>query len=145
MPIQAQDHLHLDTDLSGAPENAPTNHYSAGIPETRNIRAFVTLEWAVDGTLMAHKVTSSGDPVISESRPYHLRVTRSELTALIADLGHRVYFVPPYHPDNGEDHTAYRDQVEFYELRDIESECENLNYYRCTVVLQYDSVRSGAT
>jgi len=145
MAVQAQNHLHLDTDLSGAPENAPTHYYTAIIPETRNIRAFVSLEWSVRGDLMAHKVTSSGDPVISESRPYRLRVSRSELTALIADLGRRVYFVPPYHPDDGSDHTAYRDQVEFIELRDIESECENLNYYRCTIVVQYDSTQAGAT
>ena len=145
MAVRAQNHLHLDTDLSGAPENAPTHYYTAIIPETRNIRAFVSLEWSVRGDLMVHRIDSGGEPVTSESRPYRLRVNRTELTNLIADLGKYVYFVGPWHPDDNEDHTAYRDQVYFVEIRDIESECEDMTYYRVTVVVQYQSEEAGAT
>lgn len=113
MATQAQSHIHLDTDLEGAPENSPTNKYTALSPEQRRSDAQMAHERAVDGTLMTHKVTDSGDVVVANSRSYKLLVTRSEYDALLADLGHTVYFVPNYHPDDGEDHTAYRSQVEF--------------------------------
>ena len=137
MATQAQSHLHLDTDLEGAPENSPTNKYTALVPETRSVRAHIALEWAVDAILMTHRVTSSGDPVVSESRRYRLKVTRAELAALIADLGHQVYFVPHYHPDDAEDHTAYRSQVQFTQLSDIQSrEHADLATYYVTIQLQ---------
>lgn len=113
MTAAARDHIHLDTDLEGAPENSPTNKYTALSPEQRQHVAHMAHERAVDGTLMTHKVTDAGDVVTSSSRTYKLKVTRAEYDALVADLGHQVYFVPNWHPADGEDHTAYRSQVEF--------------------------------
>jgi hypothetical protein len=113
MAVQAQSHIHIDTDLEGAPEYSPTNKYTALSPEQRQHHAHTAYEYAVDATLMTHKVTESGDVKVSNSRAYKLKVTRAEYEALLADLGHTVYFIPNYHPDDGEDHTAYRSQVEF--------------------------------
>ena len=113
MAVRAQDHLHIDTDLEGAPENSPTNKYTALSPEQSQHRAHMAHEYAVDATLMTHKVTDSGDVKVSASRTYKLKVTRAEKDALLADLGHRVYFIPNWLPDDGEDHAAYRSQVEF--------------------------------
>ena len=137
MAVQAQNHIHLDADLDGAPENSPTNKYTTLVPETRSARAHVALEWAVDGTMMAHKVTSGGDPVVSEARRYRLKVTRSELVALLADVGRRVYFCPHYHPDDNTDHAAYRSQVEFTRITEIKSrEHADLATYYVTIEIQ---------
>ena len=137
MATQAQNHIHLDTDLDGAPENCPTNYYTALTPEIRAARAHVAMEWAVDATLMAHKVTSAGDPQVSTARRYRLKVTRAELTALLADLGHQVYFVPHYHPDDNSDHTAYRSTVEFSAITEIQSrEHATLDTYYVTIEIQ---------
>lgn len=121
MATQAQNHLHLDADLDGAPENGPTNKYTALVPEIRSARAFIVLEWAVDATMMAHKVTSGGDPVVSEGRRYRLKATRAELDALFADVGRQVYFCPHYHPDNNTDHSASVQTVEFTRITEIRS------------------------
>jgi hypothetical protein len=137
MATQAQNHIHLDADLDGAPENGPTNKYTALVPETRSAVAHVALEWAVDGTLMAHKVTSAGDPVVSLGRRYRLKVTRTELDSLLADVGRQVYFVAHYHPDDFEDHTGQVQTVEFSRITEIRSrEHATLATYYVTIELQ---------
>jgi len=137
MAVQAQNHIHLDTDLDGAPENSPTNIYTALVPETPAYNPHIALEWAVDGTLMKHAVTSGGSPVVSEGRRYRLKVTRAQLTALIADLGKECSFVPHYHPDDNSDHTAYIETVQFVSLADVQSrEHADLATYYCTIELQ---------
>lgn len=136
MAVQAQDHIHIDTDLEGAPENSPTNKYTALSPEQRQHRAHMAHEYAVDATLMTHKVTDSGDVQISSSRTYKLKVTRAEHDALLADLGHRVYFVPNYHPDDGEDHTAYRIQVEFGPDMAVQERERDLSTLYATIRIQ---------
>lgn len=107
MATQAQNHIHIDVDLSGAPENAPVNTYTALTPEIKKSRAFVALEFAVDGTAMVHRVTSGGSTVATYSRRYKLKVSRAEEAQLVADEGELVSFVENYHCDNNEDHTAF--------------------------------------
>lgn len=136
MATQAQTHLHLDTDLEGAPENSPTNKYTALVPEQRQSQALIAHERAVDGTLMTHKVTDSGDVVVTNSRTYKLLVTQTEYDALLADLGHLVYFVPNYHPDDGEDHTVYRSQVEFGPDMAMQERERNLSTLYVTIRIQ---------
>lgn len=137
MATQAQDHLHLDPGLEGAPEYSPTNKYTALVPETRSAMAHIAIEFAVDATLMTHKVTDGGLAVVSEGRRYRLKVTRDELDYLIADLGELVYFVPHYHPDDGEDHRPYRVAAQFRTLSDVQSrEHADLATYYCTIELQ---------
>lgn len=139
MATQAQAHIHLDPGLEGAPEFSPTNKYTALVPDVRAAIAHVAMEYAVDATLMTHKVTDSdtGLPVVSEARRYRLKVTRAELDTLIADLGKLVYFVPNYHPDDSEDHRSYRTAVQFKTLTDIRSrESADLATYYCTIELQ---------
>ena len=137
MAVAAQNHIHLDVELEGAPETSPTNKYTALVPETSATRAHVALEWAVDGTLMAHKVTSGGDPVVSKARRYRLKVTRAEKDALEADLGRQVSFVPHYHPDNNADHSGYTSLVEFARMTETKSrEHATLATYYVTIELQ---------
>lgn len=139
MAVAAQNHIHLDTDLEGAPENSPTNKYKAIVPEMKLARAHIAMEYAVDATLMVHVVTSGGDPVISDARRYRFKVTRAELDTLLADLGKEVYFVPHYHPDDNSDHTAYRSQVRFAAVTEIMSrEHANLATYYITIEIQED-------
>lgn len=137
MPAQAQNHIHLDADLSGAPENAPINTYIALTPEIKLSRAHTGLEWAVDGTMMVHRVTSGGDTVVARGRRYRLKVTRDQLTALEADEGDNVSFVPHFHCDDGEDHSAYREDNAVFRIIETQSrQHADLSSYYCTIEVQ---------
>lgn len=137
MAVSAQSHIHLDTDLEGAPENSPTNKYTALVPEPQMARAHVAVEYAVDGTLMVHKVTTAADPLVSRARRYKLKVTRAQLDALIADLGHECSFCANYHPDDNSDHGAYVETVQFVGMGEIRSrEHATLDTYYATIELQ---------
>lgn len=140
MAVQAQGHYHIDTALTGAPENSPVLKFTALAvsPRVREFTAHVAVEFAVDATTLVHQVTSGGSAVTTERAPANLRLTRANVTSLLALLGEYVYFVPPYHPDDGSDHTAYRVQVYFTELRNLQSaEKKDLEYWSATAVLQY--------
>ena len=52
MATEAQGHVHIDTNLLGAPENSPTLKFIAlGVsPEVREFTAHVVIEFAVDAT-----------------------------------------------------------------------------------------------
>lgn len=135
--MPAQHHLHLDTTLSGEPENAPTNKYIALTPEIRLRRAHVGVEWAVDGTMMVHRVTSGGDTVASAGRRYRLKCTRSELSALEGDEGDAVYFVDHYHANDGADHTASVESNCVFKILEVQSrEHASLESYYVTIEVQ---------
>jgi len=137
MAVQAQSHLHLDADVGGAPENAPVNIYVALTPEIKLSRAHMFIEWAVDATMMVHRVTSGGNTVVSRGRRYQLKVTRAELAALEADEGNAVSFVCHYHPDDGEDHAAYVESGVVFRIMEIQSrEHATLETYHVTIELQ---------
>ena len=137
MPAQAQNHIHLDADVGGAPENAPTNKYTALTPEIKLSRAHVGAEWAVDGTMMVHRVTSGGDTVVSRGRRYRLKTTRAQLTALEADEGDNVSLVAHYHPDDGEDHAAYVESAVVFRIVETQSrEHATLATYYVTIEVQ---------
>lgn len=139
MATQAQPHLHLDTNLDGAPENGPTLYFTA-LASPREVitpTPHVAVEWAVDATPLVHQATSGGSVLSSQTRAYRLRLTRTEVTSLRALEGEYCYFVPPYHPDDGSDHTASRVQVYFVALRNLVNEKTDMAYYQGTIVLQY--------
>ena len=137
MPVQAQNHIHLDADVGGAPENAPTNKYIALTPEIKLSRAHMFIEWAVDATMMVHRTTSGGNTVVSRGRRYQLKVTRAELAALEADEGNDVSFVNHHHPDDGEDHAAYVEADVVFRIVESQSrEHATLETYYVTIELQ---------
>jgi hypothetical protein len=137
MPAQAQNHIHLDADIGGAPENAPTNTYTALTPEIKLSRAHMGIEWAVDGTRMVHRVTSAGSTVVARGQRYRLKVTRAQLTALQGDEGNDVSFVNHFHCDDGEDHTAYVESSVVFRIAEIQSrEHATLATYYVTIEVQ---------
>jgi hypothetical protein len=134
---QAQDHIHLDADLDGAPDYSPTNTYTALVPEIKIHKAHMGLEFSATGEMMVHRVTSGGSTVVAEGRRYRLKCTRAELTALEADEGNDVYFVSNYHPDDGESHVAYRESNVVFRIVDIQSrEHASLATYFVTIEIQ---------
>lgn len=109
MATQTQNHVHLQGTNDrpwGAPENAPTNKYKV-TQYVRQPRAAVLVEYALDNTAHVHRRTSGGNPLLFENLGHTLKVTHTELTELLTDLGRNVDFVDSYHPDDGEDHAAY--------------------------------------
>lgn len=141
MATQAQNHLHLDTTLGGAPENSPVLYFSAlALPrEIRTPTSHTAVEWAVDATALFHQVTSAGSALSSEQRAYRLRLTRANVVSLLTLLGEYCYFVPPYHPDDGSDHTASVVQVYFIDIRNLVNEKPDLEYFQATILLQYSA------
>ena len=140
MAVQAQGHIHLDTALGGAPENSPVLKFTAlaTSPEVREFRAHIAVEFAVDGTTLVHRVTSGGSVLTTQTRPVNLRLTRANVVSLLTLLGEYCYFVPPYHPDDGSDHTAYVARVYFVGLRGLQSaEKKDLEHFSATAILQY--------
>lgn len=135
--MSVERHIHLDGDLSGSPENSPVNKYTALVPEVKMSVAHVALEWAVDGTMMVHRVTDGSDTVVSRSRRYRLQVTNTELAALEADEGDSVYFVPNTHVGDGADHTPYVESNCVFRIVEVQSrEHATLDTYYVTIELQ---------
>jgi len=142
MAVQAQGHIHLDTALGGAPENSPVLKFTAlaTSPELKEYNPHIVVEFAVDATTLVHQVTSGGSVVKTQTRPVNLRLTRATEASLLTLLGEYCYFVPPYHPDDGSDHTAYVARVYFVGLRGLQSaEKKDLEHFSVTAILQYSA------
>lgn len=112
MATQIQNHIHLDTSIGGAPENAPTQTWSvferAVIPV--KVSGYVR---GITGQLRNNVLMSSGEIVQLRDYGYVVKVqaegvytAQEMLETLLSMDGKTVYLVDNYHPDDGEDHTS---------------------------------------
>lgn len=115
MAAGVQNHIHLDGDKDGAPENGPTNKYSAG-ERRRTPQIFMNIKRMADGTLLSQRLDSGGSPVVGRSYEYTLHVDKDEIDALEADMGLKVYLVDHDHTADGDDHDSYIEDVYFHSM-----------------------------
>lgn len=103
--MAVQNHIHLDTSLGGAPENAPSATY-----KVVEWTPFPTLELAVarglTGKLFFDTITSGGNPVWFDNQDLQLQVSLAEFKAIRALIGRQVYYVENDHANDGADHTS---------------------------------------
>ena len=130
-------HIHVDGDLDGAPENGPTNKYSVArrrrIPEVH-----LTVKRMANGTLRVQRLDSAGVPLIGREYEYELYLTTTEIDTLEADLGEKIYLVDTIHCADGADHTAYIEDVYFVGMSGAENLDPLLTKNRVTITLRVD-------
>jgi hypothetical protein len=104
--MPTQNHIHLDTTLGGAPENAPPKTYKTNI-RTPFIEGDIDVKRTWTGKLFFNtRKTTSGTPILLKNVDYQLLVTEAQWNELINMLHREVYLVDHIHPNNGEDHTG---------------------------------------
>lgn len=110
--MTVQQHLHLATTLSGAPEFAPVYQwrtvYFSPIPSF-----IANVQPTQDGSRHLSVVHADGAPllyqnyegviIVEAESGYTIWERRDQLLAM---LNRTVYFVPYDHPDDGQDHSA---------------------------------------
>lgn len=136
--VAIQNHIHLDTAVGGAPENAPTATYRILFPN-RRIRDKVNLSFnrGENGTPHVSRQRKTGGAIIRyRDLSYTLKVTDTEYGALLAILGETVSVVDSYHPDDGEDHDSYVRTMLFVDMPEPKMANVKAVYYEVDVFLQ---------
>lgn len=140
MAVGTQDHIHLqgtDDRPWGAPELVPAEIYDvAAAGYARVPRVYVAIEEALDGTPHVHRLAVAGVPVQREDFTHALLMTHADLVQLLADVGKNVDFVDSYHPDDGEDASAYIDEKVLSAVADIRNLDPMLTYYTVQIILE---------
>ena len=146
MAAGTQAHIHLQgTDDKGtgwpSPEYVPTNTYKVvALGYQRRPQVFVATERALDGTLHIHRLQSAGSPEQALNYTHVLKVSHSELTELLTEVGKTVDFVDNYHNDDGEDSSSFVREMVLVEVRQIRPMIQDLSYYTVQVVLEDNEV-----
>lgn len=113
MAVQPQTHIHLSTAIGSAPENAPTLEWT--VRDREEVLVFrAEISESLTGNVYAHVIKHLGEPVVRSDFNYEIKIIgdNSHNTFYYVNLlktlaGKEVYLVDNYHPDDGEDHSAY--------------------------------------
>lgn len=133
-----QNHIHLDTSLGGAPENAPTNTWKA-FARTPEFKILASFARSVTGKLQVQVLNSSGTPIQFKNFEYEIKAeSKTDLETLASYQGKTVYFVDHYHADDGEDHTDDVRTMVMGPLGKIKVPAVNEPYYSVDITL-YDN------
>lgn len=147
--MATQNHIHLSTTLSGAPENAPDITWKVREDGRQIIPNIVeTHRRSLRGKLNKHRLrNSSGDILRFTDFKYIIRLsdygglTKEERwDALVAMQGEQVYLVDNIHANDGEDHTSDVRTMYLYIVSDIVQLDPLLNVEYATIELVDDSV-----
>lgn len=111
--LPLQNHIHLSTAVSGAPEYSPTYKWYVS-DRIESSLVILSVRRALSGKLHNHVLSSGGNPIRFKNFDYIVRVDDSQdgmdtyqrLDLLQSMQGKRVYLVDHYHPDNNQDHAA---------------------------------------
>jgi hypothetical protein len=149
MAIKVQNHIHLDFNLDGAPENAPADIFVA-TQMSPQFQVFASFKRSLSGKPHLHVHTDdSGNPKVFEDYVFEIRL-RSEVdgqsldtyNALREKLWQGVYFIPHLHPDDGEDHNSYVRRMVITDVGPIQPIDPKLMSFSFRLVLQ-DFSKSG--
>jgi hypothetical protein len=143
MTRYVQDHIHLDTVLGGAPENAPTTKWIV----QRRVRKpviFLQIDYTAQGYIRANKLTDGSDPVLLKDWQYTLKVVGDGThdytyyeDQLVSMLGKVIYLVDNYHEDDGADHTDSVQAVIMDTIDGMDSETDKvLRFGYITITLR---------
>lgn len=115
MAVNYQNHIHLDTAISGSPEFAPVLKWSVRFPGRMDSPEVVmSLKRARNGKLHNHVLSSAGAPIQFQNYRYIVVVRARDGDTLLQRInklkalnGKEVTMVDNFHPDNGESHATY--------------------------------------
>ena len=119
MSYPLQDHIHMATVLTSAPEYGPLWTWKA-TDRLKNPTIFMSANRALSGKLRVNVLQQSGIPLLFTSFQYILTISdipggytaQDRADILTAMYGKRVSFIDFFHPNNGDDHTpAIRNMV----------------------------------
>lgn len=112
MTDAVRNHIHLSTDLGGAPENAPDLIWRT-VDRNDIPNVVMSLRRSQSGKLHVHTLRDVDGPLLFQDYSYIIRVSAEgsddvweRAAALKALLGRTVYLCDHYHAGDGEDHTA---------------------------------------
>jgi hypothetical protein len=134
MAVQMQDHIHLDTVIGGAPENAPTLTWKA--TQRQKVTSLMTkFERGLTGKAFFNVKTGPSGPLRFVDWTYMLKVTESELATLEGLVGKVVSLVDHLHPDDGEDHDAHIETMGFVKIGEPRMANVKGVYYEVSIYL----------
>ena len=139
--MSVQNHIHLDTVLGGAPENAPTLKWTitdhAIIPMIA-----LNVEYTRTMQLREQVLKVSGSPLVKIGYSYKIFIfnedpgtTKTQLETLIGMMGKRVYVCDINHADDGDDHDADVKVYLFGKIDSLSPQDKLLRYYEVSVTL----------
>lgn len=138
MPVQNHVHLQGTDDQPWSTDGAPDNTYKVIFKQLGEKPAvWAATEIALDGTVHVHQLVDSVGDVIQ--RDYYnttLLVDDTEYAELKTDVGKKVDWVPPVHPDVGSDHASYVTEMLFVEITQVQEVDPMLNYYKVKIKLE---------
>ena len=138
MPFQ--DHIHLDTVIGDAPENAPTLIWAA-TKRSPSYQVFATFKRGITGKLQMQVASDSGgDPLQFNDMEYTIKcASQTTVETLVAMLGKQVYLVDHYHANDGEDHTDDIRTMMFAQVGSIEPPADHIDVFYLVSILLIDA------
>lgn len=136
-----QNHIHLDTAIGSAPENAPvlTWRVTKRTPQTV---VFLSVDYTKRGYLRPTVLKDSGTPVLLTNFKYTLKIKGADTDAtetlkesLTEMLGKTVYLVDNRHCDDGADHDSYVRTMFFSEIGEFKVDHVMLDFYYVDITL----------
>lgn len=136
-----QNHIHLDTVISSAPENAPVLTWRV-TKRTPQPVVFLNVDYTKQGYLRPTLLKSGATPVRLTNFKYTLKVKGTDADdtddlrdALTDMLGQTVYLVDNRHCDDGEDHDTYVRTMLLTEVGEFKVDHVMLDFYYVDVTL----------
>lgn len=139
-----QNHIHIDTTVSGSGEKAPPQKWI--VHDRREIPViFLNIKRTKTGKLRPNIILNAGNPVEITNFQYELRVRNDGVhdaiyyKALVKSmLGKTVYLVDSEHCDDGVDHTAFVKTMFFSEISNDGFGVDHwgLEFYYCKIQLE---------
>lgn len=141
MAVNVQDHIHIDTVIGAAPENAPTMTWTIRKRE-ESISFRAEISDTLTGNIYAHVIKSTGVPVVRHNFNYEIKLMGEGSNnvfyyknLLDSMAGKYVYLVDSYHPDDGEDHTTYVKQYFMFEIGPYPTDHYSLTFFYVPITL----------
>jgi hypothetical protein len=136
MAVRIQNHLHLDTTIGGAPENAPTATYKA-FGRRKRSKVNISFNRGENGTPhVSRQRKSGGDIIVFMDWSYTIKATEAEVGTLEGLIGQTVSLVDHLHPDDGEDHDSYIRTMVFVDMSEPKMANTVGIYYELDIFLQ---------
>lgn len=140
MPVRIQNHIHLQP-ISEMPQGgwatdgAPDATYKVARYDP-SPTVYVRVDTAVTGDRIVQRLTdNSGNVIRHNDTLITLKCTLAEYNTIVGYLGQDCHFVPPEHPDAGEDHSAYLVSVVLESIRRAQGMMPMLSHWYVTLRL----------
>lgn len=139
--MATQDHIHLDTTIGSAPENAPVMTWKVTKRIPQEV-VFLNVDYTRQGYMRPTVLKTAGTPVRLTNFRYTVKImgtdetdTETQRQALVAMLGKEVSLVDSVHCADGAGHDSYIRPMFFSEVGEFKADHIKLFFYYVDITL----------